>query len=105
MKTRKKIGIALGSGGIRGFALIGVLKALKENNIPINFISGASSGSLIAAHYAVFEDPKLLRDALIGGTKDKKMPSVRDLGFRGGLIKGDKFTNLLKYLFGKKHRN
>ena len=102
MKTRKKIGIALGSGGIRGFALIGVLKALKENNIPINFISGASSGSLIAAHYAVFEDPKLLRDALIGGTKNKQMPSIRDLGFRGGLIKGDKFTNLLKYLFGKK---
>ena len=101
MKTRKKIGIALGSGGIRGFALIGVLKALRENNIPIDFISGASSGSIVAAHYAVFEDPELLRSSLIGGTKGKK-PSVRDLGFRGGFIKGDKFTELLKYLFDKK---
>jgi NTE family protein len=102
MKTSKKIGLALGSGGIRGFALLGVLQALKENDIPINFISGASSGSLVAAHYAIFQDPELLKSELAGSTKNKKLLSVLDLGFRGGLIKGKKFTNLVNSLFGKK---
>lgn len=102
MKTSKKIGVALGSGGIRGFALIGALQALKDNNIPIDFISGSSSGSLVAAHYAVYQDPNFLKDQLIGSTKNKKLPSVLDLGFRGGLIKGKKFTDLVNYLFEKK---
>jgi NTE family protein len=101
MKTTKKIGVALGSGGIRGFALIGVLQALKDNNIPIDFISGASSGSLVAAHYALFQDPQLLKEKLIGKAKNEKLPSVLDLGFRGGIIKAKKFTKLVNYIFGK----
>ena len=44
---RKKIGIALGSGGARGFCHIGVLQVLEENNIPIDCISGCSMGSIV----------------------------------------------------------
>lgn len=102
METSKKIGVAFGSGGIRGFALIGVLKALEENNIPISFVSGSSSGALVAAHYAIFKDIELLKDELIGSTKNKKLPTVFDLGFRGGLIKADKITELVNYLFQNK---
>jgi len=102
MKTVKKIGLALGSGGIRGFALIGALKALTENNIPIDFISGASSGSLVAAHYAVFQDPNLLKNEIIKRTAIDKLPSIFDLGFKGGLVKGKKFTNLIDRIFGEK---
>ena len=102
MKNSKKIGLALGSGGLRGFALIGVLQALKENNIPIDLISGASVGSLVAAHYAIFQDPELLKKELAVSTKNRKLPSILDLGFKGGLIKGKKFTNLVNYLFEKK---
>lgn len=49
---RKKIGIALGGGSVRSFAHIGVLQILESENISIDFISGTSSGSLIAAIYA-----------------------------------------------------
>jgi len=102
MKNTKKVGLALGSGGLRGFALIGALEALKENNIPVDFISGASSGSLVAAHYAIFQDPNLLKHEIIDRTANDKLPSVFDLGFRGGLVKGKKFTALVNRIFGKK---
>ena len=44
---RPKIGLALGSGGARGLAHIGVIKVLEENNIPIDFIAGSSIGAMI----------------------------------------------------------
>lgn len=47
-----KIGLALGSGGARGLAHIGVLKALEREKIPISMIAGSSIGSLVGAFYA-----------------------------------------------------
>ncbi|WP_173916577.1 patatin-like phospholipase family protein [Halobacillus sp. Marseille-Q1614] len=46
------IGLALGSGGARGFAHLGVLKVLKEKNIPIDLIAGSSMGALVGSFYA-----------------------------------------------------
>lgn len=46
-----KIGLALGSGGARGFAHLGVIKVLVENGIPIDYIAGSSMGSLVACFY------------------------------------------------------
>lgn len=48
---RPKIGLALGSGGARGFAHLGVIKVLVENNVPIDCIAGSSMGSLVACFY------------------------------------------------------
>lgn len=50
--TEPKIGIALGGGAILGAAHIGVLKALKEENIAVGAISGTSIGAFVAALYA-----------------------------------------------------
>ena len=44
-------------GGATGFAHIGVLKALEENNIPVDFITGTSAGALIGALYAFGYSP------------------------------------------------
>ncbi len=49
---RPKIGLALGSGGARGFAHLGIIKVLVENQIPIDYIAGSSMGSLVACFYA-----------------------------------------------------
>lgn len=51
------LGIALSGGGIRGIAHAGVLKALEENNIKIDIIGGASSGSMVSALYAMGYSP------------------------------------------------
>ena len=48
-----KIGLCLSGGGIKGAAHIGVIKALEEENIKIDCISGTSSGSIVAAMYAM----------------------------------------------------
>ncbi|WP_227935708.1 patatin-like phospholipase family protein [Alkalihalobacillus deserti] len=55
--TRPKIGLALGSGGARGFAHIGVLKALEKESIPIDFIAGSSMGALVGSLYGVGQSP------------------------------------------------
>ena len=49
---RPKVGVALGGGFARGIAHIGVLRALEEHEIPVDFIAGTSVGALIAAGYA-----------------------------------------------------
>ena len=47
-----KIGLALGSGGAKGFAHIGALKAFEENGIEFDIIAGASIGSIVGAFYS-----------------------------------------------------
>lgn len=49
---RRKIGLALGSGGAKGFAEIGALKAFEENGIEFDIVAGTSIGSVIGAFYA-----------------------------------------------------
>ena len=51
--TGQAFGLALGGGGVRGFAHIGAIRAIKEAAIPIDFIGGTSMGSLVAAQYAL----------------------------------------------------
>jgi len=53
---RPKIGLALGGGGARGFAHIGVLKVLEQEKIPFHIIAGSSAGALIGAMYAFNPD-------------------------------------------------
>lgn len=55
-----KIALALSGGGARGIAQIGVLKALEEKNIPIDFIVGTSMGSIIGGLYSAGYSVKTL---------------------------------------------
>ena len=50
--NRPRIGLALSGGAARGIAHVGVLRALEENQIPIDAIAGASAGALIGGSYA-----------------------------------------------------
>ena len=54
----KRIGLALGGGGARGFAHIGVLRVLKQERIPFDIIVGTSSGALIGGAYASGTTPE-----------------------------------------------
>jgi NTE family protein len=49
--NQPKIGLALGSGGARGFAHLGVIKVLQDEGIPINLIAGSSMGALVGSFY------------------------------------------------------
>ncbi|MGV8086011.1 MAG: patatin-like phospholipase family protein [Candidatus Woesearchaeota archaeon] len=92
-----KIGLVLSGGGARGFAEIGVLKVLKENNIVINCIAGSSIGSLIGACYAHNQDYDAIEKLLLD-IKSKR--DVYDYTFSTkGLIKGQKFEEYITKYF------
>lgn len=62
----QKVGLVMSGGGASGIAHIGVLKALEENHIPVNCISGTSIGSIIggmyASGYSPLEIEKIVKD-------------------------------------------
>lgn len=83
-----KIGLALGSGSARGWAHIGVIRALREEGIAPDLICGASVGALVGAAAATGELDKL--ESWLRQLDWKKVLGFFDVGFNGGLIKGDK---------------
>lgn len=62
---RPRIGLVLGGGGALGFAHIGVLEALEENRIPIDFIAGTSMGAIVAGMYASGMSPAEMEEAFV----------------------------------------
>ena len=48
-EQRGGVGLVLSGGGAKGLAHIGVIRALEENNIPIDYIAGTSMGGIIGA--------------------------------------------------------
>ncbi len=55
--SAQRVGLVLSGGGVRGFAHIGVLKALEENDIPVDYIAGTSAGALVGGNYAIGRSP------------------------------------------------
>lgn len=93
------IGLALGGGAARGFAHIGVIKALESHGIKPNLVVGTSAGSVIAALYAAGnKGTDLNRIAL---TLDEAAITDWALPFSGkfgGMIKGDALQNMINRL-------
>jgi len=95
MQRNKTIGLALGSGGFRGFAHIGVIRSLERHNIPIDFLSGASIGAWVAAYYAIHKDISKLKKDLTDNPK-QNFSLMFDLSWTGGFIGGEKFSAFLE---------
>ena len=55
--SAQKVGVVLSGGGARGAAHIGVIKALEENNVPIDYITGTSMGAIVGSLYAMGYTP------------------------------------------------
>ncbi|HNX10625.1 MAG TPA: patatin-like phospholipase family protein [bacterium] len=92
---RPKIGLALGSGGFRGPALVGVIDTLLENNIPIDYIAGSSIGALVGAYYAVYGNSERLRKDFFGKQKEK-LRMLTDISRAGGLLTGSYLEKFLR---------
>jgi NTE family protein len=60
----RAVGLVLAGGGARGFAHLGVIKALREHGCPIDLVGGTSIGSIIAAACAFEADERDLRDRI-----------------------------------------
>ena len=73
-----KIGLALGEGGRRFYIHIGVLKALKNEGIKLDYIAGTSIGSLIGGLYALWEDIDKIEKYTLSLNFDKYYMSPRE---------------------------
>jgi len=89
---RPRIGLALGSGSARGFAHIGVIQALEENQIPIDCVCGCSAGAIIGSVYCAGGDlgmfAKLCHSLPAKEFLDITVP-------RKGLVRGNRFEELI----------
>lgn len=95
--SRPKIGLALGSGSIRGISHIGVIKVLEQANIPIDYIAGTSAGSLVGGAYAAGMSIHDLEKAV------EKMKWNNVVGFtfpKRSIVHNDPLTKYIKSYLG-----
>ncbi len=123
LSPRPTLGLALSGGGARGLAHIGVLKALEEAKIPIDYIAGTSMGAVVGGLYAAGYSPEKLeeiakkvdwrdifrdrpsRSQLFPTQKESSPPPLLQVSFSGwrpkipqALTGGQKLTNLFTSL-------
>jgi len=98
--TGKAVGLVLSGGGARGFAHIGVVKALREAGLPIDLIGGTSIGAImgagVAANWTVEEMQERFRRTFVATNplNDYTLPVV-------SLVSGRKVSRLLRQEFGE----
>lgn len=94
-----KLGIALGGGGAKGFAHIGVLEAFKEAGVKFDVVTGVSIGSMVGAAYASGTLEDLKKEALSIGLSD--LPRLMSPSFPlSGLFSGKNAIEMLEDIVG-----
>ena len=92
----KKIGLVLSGGGARGIAHLGVLKALVEQKIPIDYLSGCSAGSIAGVMFAAGYSPDHIFEIVVSSNTLK---AFRPAFSRLGLLRMQKAEEIyLEYL-------
>ena len=99
VSTAPSIGLALGSGGARGLAHIGVIQVLEEHEVSIDVVAGSSIGSLVGALYGSGNDGEALHRIASDATLLKIMP-LFDPSLRHGFLGGTKLERLIKTFVG-----
>lgn len=95
-KKKHRIGLALGSGGARGLAHIGVIKVLEENNIPIHCIAGSSIGAVVGGLYAAAGDIQKIKKLALDNNWLKLLKLIVEPAVGGGVIGGKKIEKFLR---------
>lgn len=94
---RPCVGLALGGGSARGWAHIGVLRALEQAGIRPDLVCGTSVGALVGAAYAAGELDRFEKWARNMGFKE--VVSFMDVGMNGGMFKGEKLMEFFRRNF------
>lgn len=64
-KGQEKVGLVLSGGGAKGVAHIGVIKALEDNDIPIDYVAGTSAGAIVGSLYSCGWTPEQILDLFL----------------------------------------
>jgi len=98
--SSKKVGLALSSGAARGMAHIGVLAVLEKEGIPIDLITGTSTGAVVGSLYAQGRDAGQIKELALDLAKHKLAHFIDPSLPKTGFIKGKKIKDLLASFIG-----
>lgn len=62
MSAQEKVGLVLSGGGAKGIAHVGVIKALEENGIPVDYVAGTSMGAIVGSLYSCGWTPEQMME-------------------------------------------
>lgn len=74
----QSVGLVLSGGGARGMAHIGIIKALEDNNIPIDYVAGTSIGAIVGALYASGYTVEEMTEIFTGGDMDDYLSPAQE---------------------------
>ena len=95
--ARKKIGLALGGGIVRGISHVGALEIFSENKLAPNIVTGCSSGAIVAAAYVCGKIDEFKEISLSVDKKSRRQ--MLDFCFTGdGLIKGKRLRSFFDFI-------
>lgn len=98
----KKLTLVLGGGASKGFAHLGVIKALEQNGINIDYIVGNSMGAIIGGLYACGKDCNYLLNLASQLTRKKIVDfNLFNLLYKDSILSGKKLKNLLTKEIGE----
>ncbi len=92
----KKVGLALGSGSVKGVAHIGVIQALEENGVPIDLVAGSSAGAIVGSIYSVGTDLSLLGRYFEAINSRDFMDMTVPRNGKGGVVKGNRMQEMVR---------
>jgi predicted acylesterase/phospholipase RssA/CRP-like cAMP-binding protein len=94
----RAIGLALSGGGARGFAHIGVLRALQEVGVPVDVVAGTSMGAMIGAVHALGSPPDVMLDRCRAWTRER--PWTDFTLPLASIVRGRRIRRALEHLLG-----
>ena len=92
----QKVGLVLSGGGAKGLAHIGVLKALEENEIPIDYVVGTSMGGIVAGCYAAGLSPGQIEEIALSDEFQRWVSGRLEVGFNYYYNKNDDHPSFIK---------
>ncbi|MDR2026957.1 MAG: patatin-like phospholipase family protein [Prevotellaceae bacterium] len=99
-----KVGLVMSGGGAKGLFHIGVLKALEENDIPVDYVAGTSMGAIVAGMYAMGYTPDEMIDYFSSKSFDDLLKGTVPVKYRFFSQEMDETSEMLYINFDLKHK-
>lgn len=97
----QRVGLVLSGGGATGFAHIGVIKALEENDIPIDYITGTSAGALVGGLYASGYSPEQIEAIVLSDQFQLMSTGDMEEKYKYYIEQPDEDAELMSFRFAK----
>ena len=97
----QSVGLVLGGGGAKGLSHIGVIKALEENNIPIDYVAGASIGAIIAGLYAIGYTPDEMVELIHSDDFNSWYRGLDEHGYATYVYRREPTPDMFSFYFGR----